>query len=70
QLDVKMSDTQGRYRFLLSSGTYRMKVDYQGYTFPAKQQRNVISTQTGEKFVEFNIQKGKPVNISLGLDPS
>ena len=65
QLDVTITDSRGRYNFLLDPGTYYIKVSCGGYVFPTQDASNIITNKVGEKLLKFNLQDSQKVNIKL-----
>jgi hypothetical protein len=65
QLDVAITDIQGRYSIYLEPGDYYLKVSYAGYVFPTANATNVITNKTGEKLFKFDVQESEKLNIKL-----
>jgi len=67
QLDVTITDPQGRYNFILEPGEYYLKVTAPGYIFPTDETPNVVVNQAGEKLMSFSVEKTERLNIKLYL---
>ena len=65
QLDVAITDLQGRYNFILEPGEYYLKVSAPGYMFPTDDTPNVVVNQAGEKLMSFSVEKTERLNIKL-----
>ncbi|MCA9379587.1 carboxypeptidase regulatory-like domain-containing protein, partial [Candidatus Dojkabacteria bacterium] len=62
QLDVAITDIQGRYSIYLEPGEYYLKVNFAGYVFPTANATNVITNKTGEKLFKFEVQESEKLN--------
>lgn len=69
QVDVQMTDDAGRYGFNLESGIYRIKAEAAGYSFPSSQQKDIIESKTGDKFIEVKLKKGEQLDLAIAVDP-
>jgi hypothetical protein len=69
QLDVQITDEAGRYGFRVEEGAYLIKANAPGYTFPIKDEKDIYTTNTGDKFVKLLVDKGKAIDKKVGLDP-
>lgn len=65
QLDVAITDIQGRYSIYLEPGEYYLKVNFAGYVFPTANATNVVTNKTGEKLFKFDVQESEKLNIKL-----
>ncbi len=70
QLDVQMTDINGRYFFNLKSGEYLISVNAEGYKFPADSvsQKHIFVSESGQNFMEVKIVKNKPINLEIPLE--
>ncbi|MCA9383885.1 hypothetical protein KC909_05995, partial [Candidatus Dojkabacteria bacterium] len=69
QLDVQMSDKEGRYGFLLEEGEYDVSASKMGYQFTGRDMKNVVS-KDGNNFLHTQIKKGQSMNNPIGLEPN
>lgn len=65
QLDVAITDIQGRYSIYLEPGEYFLKVNFAGYIFPTANTTNVVVNKIGEKLFKFNVQENQKLNVKL-----
>lgn len=65
QLDVTISDKQGRYSFILDPGTYYIKVSAPGFLFPPANATNTVVNSMGEKLLKFTVQDTQRLNMKL-----
>ena len=71
QVEVVITDEMGRYVFnKLKPGEYLINVYADGYTFPSKNENNVVKGPTGESFKKVMLKKNGQINIEIPLDPS
>jgi len=69
QLDVQMSDKEGRYGFLLEEGEYDVSASKMGYQFTGRDMKNVVS-KDGNNYLHTQIKKGQSMNNPIGLEPN
>lgn len=65
QLDVTITDNQGRYSFIVEPGTYYIKVNAGGYTFPVKDSPNIITNKAGEKLLKITTHNTEKISLKL-----
>lgn len=65
QLDVAITDIQGRYSIYLEPGEYFLKANYSGYIFPTANATNVVTNKLGEKLFKFDVQESQKLNVKL-----
>ena len=65
QLDVTISDNQGRYVLLLEPGTYFIQVNAAGYVFPVGESDNILHNKVGEKVLKFTSEDKQRINLKL-----
>jgi len=72
QIDVQMTDEQGRYGFMVKTGSYLLKSDAPGYDFPSVQQRRdiLVKTASGAEFLKIRVKQGQRPDLIIGLDPN
>jgi hypothetical protein len=70
QLDVQMTDDQGRYSFSLPAGTYLIRADAAGYKFPSSYQKNLTRSLSGMQFIKADIKTGGKITVAIALDPN
>jgi hypothetical protein len=67
QIDIAITDTQGRYSFILEPGNYYIKASANGYVFPSDDKPNIVKDKLGGKLLKFTIQDKQRVNIKIYL---
>lgn len=65
QLDVAITDSQGRYSFLIEPGNYFIKASANGYIFPSEETPNTTTDKIGGKLLKFTAQDKQRVNIKI-----
>lgn len=65
QIDIAITDTQGRYSFILEPGSYFIKASANGYVFPSENKPNIVKDKLGGKLLKFTIQDKQRVNIKI-----
>lgn len=65
QVDVAITDSQGRYSFILEPGNYFLKATANGYVFPSDDSPNIVKDKLGGKLLKFTTQDKQRVNINL-----
>lgn len=65
QLDVTITDMQGRYNFILEPGEYYIRVSAPGFTFPTDDTPNIVTNRAGEKLMKFSLENTERLNIKL-----
>ena len=67
QIDIAITDAQGRYSFILEPNTYFIKASANGYVFPSDDKPNIVRDKLGGKLLKFTIQDKQRVNIKIYL---
>jgi hypothetical protein len=65
QIDVAITDKQGRYSFILEPGNYFLKATANGYVFPSENTPNITKNKLGNKLLKFTTQDKQRVNITV-----
>lgn len=65
QIDVTITDSQGRYSFILEPGNYFLKASANGYVFPSDNTPNITKDKLGGKLLKFTTQDKQRVNIKI-----
>ncbi len=65
QIDIAITDSQGRYSFILEPGSYFIKASANGYVFPSDDTPNIVKDKLGGKLLKFTIQDKQRVNIKI-----
>jgi parallel beta-helix repeat protein len=65
QIDVAITDKQGRYSFILEPGNYYLKATANGYVFPSENTPNITKNKLGNKLLKFTTQDKQRVNITV-----
>jgi sugar lactone lactonase YvrE len=69
QIDVQITDMQGRYGFINDKKDYLLRIDAQGYSFPSSlNSDSVTKTADGVSFIKVR-NNNSLVNFNLALDP-
>ncbi len=72
QVNVQISDAQGRFGFNNTKGNFELSIDKPGYSFPAREENptDMSTTATGQKRLKVYTQRGKIIYYDIPLDPS
>ncbi|MEI7579394.1 MAG: LamG-like jellyroll fold domain-containing protein [bacterium] len=70
QLDVIMTDEQGRFRFDAKNAEYLISVAADGYKFPAVRQhkKDLITERSGAQYLKVKVSNGKMAQMTIYLD--
>lgn len=71
QLDVSITDNDGKYYFILDPGEYLIRINAEGYIFPSSNQNigKLYSSPTGVQFIKATVEKSDSLDLSVALDP-
>lgn len=67
--DTQLSDSKGRFGFLVDPGKYSLLVKAPGYNFPSVNQDDYKRTAGNKDLLEVNIKKPRWLNMVIKLDP-
>jgi len=65
QIDVTITDNEGRYSFIVDPGTYYIKVNGDGFKFPIKDDSNIVVNSVGDKLLKFTAQDTQKISLKL-----
>ena len=65
QIDVTITDNQGRYSFILEPGNYFLRATANGYIFPSDDSPNITHDKLGGKLLKFTTQDKQRVSIKI-----
>jgi CheY-like chemotaxis protein len=65
QIDVTISDNEGRYSFIVDPGTYYLKVNTDGFKFPINDDSNIVVNSVGDKLLKFTTQDSQKISLKL-----
>lgn len=65
QIDVTITDNEGRYSFIVDPGTYYIKVNGDGFKFPVKDDSNIVVNSVGDKLLKFTTQDSQKISLKL-----
>ncbi|MCA9379760.1 carboxypeptidase regulatory-like domain-containing protein [Candidatus Dojkabacteria bacterium] len=65
QIDVTITDNEGRYSFIVDPGTYYIKVNGDGFKFPFKDDSNIVVNSVGDKLLKFTTQDSQKISLKL-----
>lgn len=65
QIDVTITDNEGRYSFIVDPGTYYLKVNADGFKFPIRDDSNIVVNSIGDKLLKFTAQDSQKIALKL-----
>lgn len=68
-IDTQMTDSKGRYSFIVDPGKYLLHASMPGYSFPSEEQYEDVKRVFFGSVVEMDIRKKKTLSIDLFMDP-